>query len=132
MLRSSRRGLLRIGIFGSLAAPAARAETLARKLIVRSARPQDLETSVAVFTEDLTPNDLFFVRSHFGPPIIDPTSSRLRIEGMVNRPSELSISDLQKLGTANSPSVLQCAGNGRALFRPRVAGAPRERGAVWH
>jgi len=130
MLRTSRRELIRIGILGSLAVPAARADTLARKLIVRSARPQDLETPVAAFTEELTPNDLFFVRSHFGPPIIDPSSWRLRIEGMVHRPSELSISDLQKLGTAKSPSVLQCAGNGRALFRPRVAGAQWERGAV--
>src|SRR5262245_29419872 len=130
MLRTSRRELIRIGILGSLAAPAARAEKLARKLIVRSARPQDLETPVAAFTEEFTPNDLFFVRSHFGPPIIDPASWRLRIEGMVDHPAELTMSALKKLGAMNRPSVLQCAGNGRALFRPKVAGAQWERGAV--
>jgi sulfite oxidase len=119
-----------MGILGSLAAPVARAETVARKLIVRSERPQDLETLVSAFTEEFTPNELFFVRSHFGPPIIDAASWRLRIEGMVERPSELSMSDLRKLSAAKRPAVLQCAGNGRALFRPRVAGAQWERGGV--
>jgi sulfite oxidase len=130
MVRTSRRDLIRLGILGSLAAPVARAEALARKLIVRSARPQDLETPVEALVEEFTPNDLFFVRSHFGAPIIDIPSWRLRVEGMVDRPSELSISDLRKLGVAKRPGVLQCAGNGRGLFRPRVAGAQWERGAV--
>src|SRR5262249_15642245 len=67
---------------------------------------------------------------HFGPPIIDPASWRLRIEGMVDHPAELTMSALKKLGAMNRPSVLQCAGNGRALFRPKVAGAQWERGAV--
>ncbi len=119
-----------MGVLGTLAAPIARAETLARNLLVRSARPQDLETPVGVFTEELTPTDLFFVRSHFGPPIIDFASWRLRVEGLVDRPLELSMPELRKLGGTKRPAVLQCAGNGRALFRPRVAGAQWERGAV--
>ena len=130
VIHASRRDLIRIGILGSLAAPVARAEKLAYEFIVRSARPQDLETPVAAFTEELTPTDLFFVRSHFGPPIIDAASWRLRIEGMVERPLALSMSELRKIGAASRPAVLQCAGNGRALFRPRVAGAQWERGAV--
>jgi DMSO/TMAO reductase YedYZ molybdopterin-dependent catalytic subunit len=101
-----------------------------RKLVVRSERPQDLETPVAAFTEEFTPNDVFFVRSHFGPPIIDAAKWRLRVEGLVEHPAELSMADLRKHTKAGLPSVLQCAGNGRALFRPRVAGAQWERGAV--
>lgn len=130
MFGTTRRDILRLGLFAPLAASAALAKTLPRKLIVRSARPQDLETPVSAFTEELTPNELFFVRSHFGPPIIEPHSWRLRIEGLVERQAELTLAELQKLTATKRPAVLQCAGNGRALFRPRVAGAQWERGGV--
>ncbi|HEX4947192.1 MAG TPA: hypothetical protein VFZ34_11035, partial [Blastocatellia bacterium] len=34
------------------------------KLIVRSARPEDLETPVELFNSWITPNDTFYVRHH--------------------------------------------------------------------
>jgi hypothetical protein len=37
-------------------------------LTVRVSRPFEAETPVRAFTSFLTPNDHFFVRSHFGPP----------------------------------------------------------------
>ncbi len=94
-----------MGILGSLAAPVARAEKFAHKFIVRSARPQDLETPVAAFTEELTPTDVFFVRSHFGPPIIEAASWRLRIEGMIEHPLALSMSELRQIGATSRPAV---------------------------
>ena len=138
MNRSSRRDILRLGLFTSLAAGAARASTAAADrpagaasgLLVRSTRPLDLETPVSAFTEELTPNELFFVRSHFGAPAIDPAGYGFRVEGMVDRPRELTLADLRKLPRTSAAAVLQCAGNGRALFKPRVAGAQWERGAV--
>jgi len=39
-------------------------------LIVRLSRPQDLETPVENLDSSITPNSVFFVRSHFGPPAI--------------------------------------------------------------
>src|SRR5688572_29528344 len=47
-------------------------------LIVRSARPQDLETPAHLLTSWITPNDLFFVRSHFYTPSIQADVWRLR------------------------------------------------------
>src|SRR4051794_27363543 len=41
-----------------------------RSLIVRSRQPLDLETPTEFFDQFLTPNDLFFVRSHFGAPAV--------------------------------------------------------------
>ena len=106
--------------------PAARAE----ELIVRSSRPLDLETPVSAFTQEFTPNELFFVRSHFGAPLLDAASWKLSVEGLVSSPLELSLVELRKLAVARAPAVLQCAGNGRALFTPRVAGAQWQKGAV--
>ncbi len=133
MIRTTRRDLLRIGLVGSLSPfilRAERAEAAVRELIVRSSRPQDLETPVTALVDEFTPNDIFFVRSHFGPPAIDVSTWKLHVEGMVEKPSDLSMAQLRKLGTAKRPAVLQCAGNGRSLFRPKVAGAQWERGAV--
>src|SRR5215471_8555392 len=126
MIRTTRRDLIRIGILSSVSAFTARADrayAAARSLIVRSARPQDLETPVTALVDEYTPNDVFFVRSHFGPPAIDLKTWKLRIEGMVDKTIDLSMEQLRKLGNLKRPAVLQCAGNGRALFRPTVAGA---------
>ncbi len=122
----NRRGLLRFALLGPAAA---RAETAA-KLIVRSSRPQDLESPVSVFTEEFTPNELFFVRSHFGPPAMDLASWKFTVEGLVEKPLSLTLDELKKMGSNARAAVLQCAGNGRALFKPRVAGAQWERGGV--
>src|SRR5262249_43111074 len=132
MTENTRRQFIRLGFMGSAAflLRPTWAEAAVRSLIVRSARPQDLETPVDALLYEYTPNDIFFVRSHFGPPVIDLTPWKLHIEGMVERPLELSMEQLRRIGTAKAPAVLQCAGNGRALFQPKVAGAQWERGAV--
>src|SRR5690349_15775117 len=66
-------------------------------LIVRSTRPLDLETPVEVFDRFLTPNELFFVRSHFGAPAVSLAPWRLEIRGLVERPQSLSLADLAAL-----------------------------------
>jgi DMSO/TMAO reductase YedYZ molybdopterin-dependent catalytic subunit len=99
-------------------------------LIVRSKVPLDLETPVEVFTRFLTPNDLFFVRSHFGSPAVSLGPWRLEVRGLVERPLVLSLSDLARLEQVEAPAVLQCSGNGRSFFRPVLPGLQWERGAV--
>ena len=42
----------------------------------------------------------------------------------------LTLDALGRLEQATKAAVLQCAGNGRGLYRPRVPGVPWERGAV--
>ena len=136
MDRASRRDLLRLGMLATLGARAAAAASGTPKgaagpgLIIRNERPLDLETPGSALGDEFTRNDLFFVRSHFGAPLLDTASWRLRVEGMVDAPVELTLEELRGLPGASAPAVLQCAGNGRALFKPRVAGAQWERGAV--
>jgi sulfite oxidase len=99
-------------------------------LIVRSMRPLDAETPVEVFDRFLTPNRLFFVRSHFGPPAVGLSPWRFEIEGLVERPISFSLDDLKGLEQVSLPAVLQCSGNGRGFFKPTIPGVGWERGAV--
>ncbi|MBI2189057.1 MAG: sulfite oxidase [Acidobacteria bacterium] len=100
------------------------------RLIVRSARPEDLETPVHLLTTWMTPNDLFYVRSHFYTPSIEPGAWRLRVDGEVGTPLELSLAELRSFPSTTLVVTLECAGNGRAFFDPPVAGVQWEKGAV--
>jgi sulfite oxidase len=91
--------------------------------------PQNWATPLSALDRLITPTPVFFVRSHFGPPALDP-SRRLRIDGLVDRPLALAAGDLRGFPEVTTTCVLQCAGNGRALQQPRVAGVQWEHGAL--
>ena len=101
-------------------------------LIVRNRRPLDLETPVTQLDAWVTPNDRFFVRSHFGAPAVGLAPWELSIGGLVDHARALTLEELGAFERATVPAVLQCAGNGRGFFRPRIPGVPWERGAVGH
>ena len=106
------------------------AQTGQERRLVRSARPQDLETPVSLFNSWITPNDLFYVRSHLYTPSIKVDEWSLAVDGEVEQPLTLRMSDLRQLPQVSLPVTLECAGNGRAFFDPPVAGVQWERGAV--
>jgi DMSO/TMAO reductase YedYZ molybdopterin-dependent catalytic subunit len=106
-------------------------ETVAKnRLIVRSARPQDLETPAHLLNSWITPNDLFYVRSHFYTPTVDAAAWALEVDGEVEKPLKLTLADLRRLPSTTAVVTLECAGNGRAFHDPPVAGVQWERGAV--
>jgi DMSO/TMAO reductase YedYZ molybdopterin-dependent catalytic subunit len=78
----------------------------------------------------LTPNELFYVRSHFYTPSIQEGPWRLQVEGDVERPLSLTLSELKQMPPASVVVTLECAGNGRAFFEPPVAGIQWRHGAV--
>jgi len=100
------------------------------RLIVHSARPEDLETPVHLLTSWITANDLFYVRSHFYTPAIREEEWRLSIGGEVERPLQLTLNDIKRMRQTTLVVTLECAGNGRAFFRPPVAGVQWQKGAV--
>ena len=113
--------------------PVRRTRIQSGPLTVRVSRPFDAETPVREFTSWVTPNEQFFVRSHFGPPnaeSMDASSWRLNVGGLVDRGLTLSLGDLKQIPAVTIPAVLQCSGNGRAHHRPKVPGVQWERGAV--
>jgi len=88
------------------------------------------ETPLALLTEYVTPNELFFVRSHWIPRAPDPKKWKLTIDGEVARSGEITLSELKKLPQAETTCVLQCAGNGRGLYSPPLPGVQWRYGAV--
>lgn len=99
-------------------------------MIIREREPLNLEMPFGSLDGFITPVEQFFVRSHFELPDIDVTTSRLKIEGEVETPLELTYGELRKMKTHTLPVTLECAGNGRAFLAPQVKGAQWERGAV--
>jgi DMSO/TMAO reductase YedYZ molybdopterin-dependent catalytic subunit len=128
----SRRRLLAFAAASALPVRPAVTPVAVRKrdMIVRSARPEDLEMPLDGFRDLITPAERFFVRSHHYVPAIDIESWRLNIDGEVQNSAALSFAELQRLPRAEMTSVLECAGNGRGLFDPTVPGIQWEYGAV--
>jgi sulfane dehydrogenase subunit SoxC len=61
----------------------------------------------------ITPSSLHFIGTHRGSivPDIDPTTYRLLIQGMVDRPLEFTLEDLKRFPSLSRPHFLECAGN---------------------
>jgi DMSO/TMAO reductase YedYZ molybdopterin-dependent catalytic subunit len=104
------------------------------EMIVQRILPPLLETPFEVFDSGvITPNDRHFVRWHYSdiPTSIDVASYRVAIHGAVKAPQSLSLGEILKAGEhVEFAAVNQCAGNGRGLFEPRVAGAQWANGAM--
>lgn len=99
-------------------------------MIERSQRPANYETPLDVFTTRITPLQRFFVRNHFDLPTwLDPKAWRLQIDGLVEEPLSLGLGDLEQMPQTTVEAVLQCSGNGRALFEPRMPGVQWKKGA---
>jgi DMSO/TMAO reductase YedYZ molybdopterin-dependent catalytic subunit len=93
------------------------------KMIVRSSRPEDLEMQLSGFNQWITPIDQFFVRTHaYTPEPPNLREWRLKLDGVVNQPMTLTMDDLKKMRRVEMVAVVECAGNGRSFYQPRVAG----------
>jgi sulfite oxidase len=100
-------------------------------MIVRSFRFIDLESPVEYFNSWLTPVPHFFVRNHMHEPSqLDAGDWQLTIGGEVEKPIALALTDISKLPTHSVVNTLECAGNGRGLFRPQTPGVQWGKGAV--
>src|SRR5438132_8719526 len=100
------------------------------EMVVRSARPEDLEMPLSGFDDFITPVEHFFVRTHVTVPKVDIAQWRLRVEGHVAAPLTLTIDDLRRMPSFELVGVLECAGNGRSHYSPPVPGVQWDNGAV--
>ena len=93
-------------------------------LIVRSRRPLDLETPVSDLDPWVTSNDRFFVRSHFGNPLVGLRPWSVEVGGLVQGPLNLGLDQLKSFESVTIPALLQCSGNGRAFSDRSSPGSP--------
>lgn len=99
-------------------------------LIIREREPVNLEYPFDQLDEFLTQNDLFYIRSHFKAPQIDPETYFLSITGAVHQPFAISYKELLAMPAMTRAATLECAGNGRIFLVPQVKGAQWQLGAV--
>jgi len=101
-----------------------------RGMLVHNDRPEDLETPLEYFNTWITPNDVFFVRQHLPRPKTDEATHRISLSGRVTKEMEFSVADLNKLPQYTVAATLECTGDARRFFRPRVPGVQWGRGAI--
>lgn len=90
--------------------------------IVRMQEPKNLEFPVAALDAPITPIEQFYIRSHFAVPKLDVKTWKLKVEGLVQTPLELTYDDILKLKSVTKPITLECAGNGRVFLTPAARG----------
>jgi DMSO/TMAO reductase YedYZ molybdopterin-dependent catalytic subunit len=73
---------------------------------------------------DVTPIGLHYLLIHFDIPSVDEVAWKLEVGGAVARPLSLSLDDLKSRPAVTRAVTLECAGNGRALYAPRVFSQP--------
>jgi DMSO/TMAO reductase YedYZ molybdopterin-dependent catalytic subunit len=101
-----------------------------RDMMVRAARPQDLEMPLSGFADYITPIDRFFVRSHVYAPRLAADDWQLTVTGEVSTALTLTLDDLRRMPAVELVGVLECAGNGRGFYEPSVPGLQWTHGAV--
>jgi sulfite oxidase len=100
-------------------------------MIIYSREFLTMESPMAALTTWITPTKSFFVRNNLiMPASIDVEKWELRITGEVRRPITLSFRVLAALPKTSVINTIECAGNGRAFYRPGLGGVQWRKGAV--
>jgi DMSO/TMAO reductase YedYZ molybdopterin-dependent catalytic subunit len=111
-------------------------------MIIHNAKLGVMETPLTELRKYAhTPKEILFNRHHFphegdaawyattaAPPEEMVKNWKLRVDGLVQRPRDVTIADLQKMPQVKRVSVIQCAGNGRSYYAPKQKLA----GGQWH
>lgn len=104
-------------------------------LSVLGDKPLVAETPEHLLDDETTPNDKFFIRNNgqIPKPAGEPDAWKLKIDGEVNKPLELTLGDLKtryKAQAVTRRMVLECGGNGRSFFTPQARGNQWTNGGV--
>lgn len=70
---------------------------------------------IRTIQDPLTPRDRFFTTQHYGHPVVDPATFRLKVSGLVDRPRSFSLDDLRRMGGTELMAGFECSGNRRPL-----------------
>ena len=105
----------------------------AKQLIFHSTNPNNAEPELADLVQSwITPTKHFYVRSHAPNPVIDPETFQLKVEGLIHRPSSLTLKNLSRFKSHSTTATLTCAGNRRAEYNAegKVGGVQWQSGAI--
>ncbi len=92
--------------------------------------PENQETPIHFIRDWVTPPQYFYRRNHFIYPELDKNHFFLQVEGKVDRPMIFQFEDLLSMPSKTLIVPLECSGNKRALFEPKVFGKQWGEGAI--
>lgn len=103
-------------------------------LVILGERPLVAETPEHLLDDEVTPADRFFIRMNGQIPepfAGDPRSWKIRIDGEVNAPLELTLGEIeQRFPLVTRRLQMECGGNGRSFFSPETRGNQWGNGAI--
>lgn len=101
-------------------------------LVVLNDRPVNAETPAHLLDDRVTPIERHFIRNNgIVPENMSADGWTLTVDGLVDKPMELSIDDLRaQFEVVTEQLTLECGGNGRAFFDPPASGNQWTYGAV--
>ncbi|MGW8183586.1 MAG: sulfite oxidase [Burkholderiales bacterium] len=112
-------------------------------MIILNAKLGVMETPLTLLRKhDHTPKEILFNRLHYpheGEAAWYATTAApnrpdwtLRIDGLVGRPRDVKLRDIQAMGMEKRVSVIQCAGNGRSFYaaKQKVGGGQWKNGGM--
>ncbi|MGG1572492.1 sulfite oxidase [Fictibacillus sp. NRS-1165] len=97
-------------------------------LTTKSLVPENQETPIQFSNNDIVHPKLFYRRNHFTYPNF--TFYFLTVEGLVHTSKAFSLQDIYSFPSKNVKAVLECSGNKRGLFQPKVFGEQWGKGAI--
>ncbi len=113
------------------------------EMLIHNAKLGVMETPISLLRQHAhTPKEILFNRLHFPPEgssAWQATTSApgredwvLRVDGLVQRPREVSLADLKAMAQEKRVAVMQCAGNGRSFYaaKQKVAGGQWKNGGM--
>ena len=72
----------------------------------------------------ITPNDKFFSIAHFNRPVIDASTWKLEIDGLVKNPMTLTLADIKARPRQEVTFTIECSGNhGLPFFNGGIGNA---------
>lgn len=99
-------------------------------LTTRKLQPENQESPIHFLSSWLTPAKYFYRRNHFSYPSLTDRHLWLQICGNVPQPRFFHLNDILSMPAKSLILPVECAGNKRAYFDPKVYGEQWEDGAV--
>lgn len=92
--------------------------------------PDNQETPIHHLPQWITPAEYFYRRNHFPYPMLTQQFFFLPVSGEVGRPYFFSYQQLLSMPSKTVTMVLECSGNKRSYFNPKVYGEQWQDGAI--
>jgi DMSO/TMAO reductase YedYZ molybdopterin-dependent catalytic subunit len=92
--------------------------------------PENQEAPISFLAGHHVPARLFYLRNHFAYPSLSASAYWLPVNGLVKTPMIFSLQHFMAMPSKRVNVLLECAGDKRNLFQPKVFGEQWEKGAI--